>query len=85
MVGRAPVAAYRSRSNPDGRPDSSKATFREWHVKTGADTQLESQRINLPSHDSPSATPESEQKFQKKWTKSKKAKEQKDTKRKKFG
>ena len=35
---------------------------------------LESQRINPPSDDGPSATPESQQKVQKKWTKSKKAK-----------
>jgi hypothetical protein len=46
---------------------------------------LESQRINLPSHDGPSATPESQQKLQKKWTKSKKAKEQKATRTKKLG
>jgi len=41
---------------------------------------LESQRINLPAHDGPTATPKSQRKLQKKWTKSKKAKEQKGTK-----
>jgi hypothetical protein len=45
---------------------------------------LESQRIDLPSCDA-SATPDSQQKVQKKWTKRKKAKEQKDTKPTKLG
>lgn len=32
VVGRPPVAADRSGSGPDGRPDSGKATFCEWHA-----------------------------------------------------
>jgi hypothetical protein len=45
---------------------------------------LESQRIDLPSRHA-SATPESQQRVEKKWTKTKKAKEQKGTKPTKLG
>ena len=53
--------------------------------QVGADTTGVIQRMNVPSHNGPSATPESEQKFQKNGRKAKKPKSRKIQNEKKFG